>query len=234
MGRSRIRRTCWPAIAAGFAVLVGTSACSDLGTAFDQGEPVAVQAQPTSYELLKSVTQNPGGVAPAGSVSASPPRLADVEPASGSDPPSLAGDQDRRLPWLTPGSAKPVPRVSLPRPTGPVWDRPEPTDQGASIKVASEPGQAPVEAASAAPGDVAVHLASYESREAAISGWTALRKLYPRALGDAEPMLEDGAIGAKGRTVRLLAGPFDTGAARSVCRDIMTQGGWCRQVSMSQ
>ena len=215
MGRIRwfgfSRWICAPAI----AVVLGASACSLVSNA------------PGRSEVLGQ-----GSVAGAGGVAQAKPRGQGTAPLKATAQ-NQGGEGWHRLtpsPMPSDGTAdlKSVPLRSLAvtpskRPAGSVdptlpWLRP---DSGGRIIQAKLTRSA-----------VAVHLASYGSRAAARSGWDALRKMYPRALAAAEPILTDAEAGANGPAVQLLAGPFDTDSARSVCRDILTRGGWCRQVPL--
>lgn len=63
-----------------------------------------------------------------------------------------------------------------------------------------------------------VHLASYRSREAAMEGWSELRRRFNPVLGSLEPRLTEVTLGDRGTFVRLKAGPFTTwGGANEVC-----------------
>ncbi len=215
MGRIRlfgIRR--W-IFALAIVVMLGASACSLVGNAPGRSEvsgrdAVADaagvgQAKPRGqgWHRLTPLPMPSDGAAAPKSVSLT--SLA-VTP---SKRPTTGGSVDPTLPWLQPGSAGGIIQANLTRsaaapPTPPVPPKPA----------------------------VAVHLASYGSRAAARSGWDTLRKMYPQALAAADPILADAEADASGPAVRLLAGPFERESARSVCRDILTRGGWCRQVPL--
>jgi len=185
--------------AAAIAVALGASACSWVGAA--PGDEVSDRGGGRPLAPLPRAAPAEGAAA---LKSAAAPSLA-VAP---SKRPPTGGNVDPTLPWLQPGSTGRVIPAALPQ---------------AAVAPPKLPHPAkPVVA-------VAVHLASYDSHAAARSGWDTLRKLYPRALAAAKPILADAEPGAEGPAVRLLAGPFEAEAAGSVCRDILTRGGWCRQ-----
>lgn len=227
MGRIRLfgfsRWICAPAI----AVVLGASACSLVGNApgrsqvSGQGAVGAAggvaQAKPRGLgdATLKATAQNQGGQAwhrltplPMPSDGAADQKSVPLRSLAVTPPKRPAGSVDPTLPWLRPDSAGRI-------------------IQGKLTRSAVAPPIPPKPAVA-----VAVHLASYGSRAAARSGWDALRKMYPRVLAAAEPILTDAEAGANGPAVQLLAGPFDTESAGSVCRDILTRGGWCRQVPL--
>ena len=227
MGRIRwfgfSRWICAPAI----AVVLGASACSLVSNAPGRSEVLGqgavagaggvAQAKPRGQgtAALKATAQNQGGegwhrLTPLPMPSDGTADLKSVPLRSLAVTPSKrpAGSVDPTLPWLRPDSAGRIIQAELTR-------------------SAVAPPTPPKPAVA-----VAVHLASYGSRAAARSGWDALRKMYPQALAAAEPILTDAEAGANGPAVQLLAGPFDTESARSVCRDILTRGGWCRQVPL--
>ncbi len=182
------------------AVVLGTSACSLPGSAPGRSE---VSGQ--------GAVADRGGhrLTPAPMPSDDAAALKSVPLTSLAVTPSKrpTGSVDPTLPWLRPGSAGRIVQAKLTQ----------------SAVAPQPPPNLPKPA-------VAVHLASYGSRAAARRGWDTLRRMYPRLLAAAEPILTAAVAGANGPAVLLLAGPFDTESAGSVCRDIRTRGGWCRQV----
>ncbi len=228
MGRIRVfgssRWICAPAM----AVVLGASACSLVGNAPGRSEVSGQgavadkggvdQAKPRRHgdAALQAAARNQGGqgghrLTPVPMPSDGAADLKSVPLTSVAVTPSKrpTGSVDPTLPWLRPESAGRTIQVNLTR-------------------SAVAPRTPPIPAKPA----VAVHLASYGSRTAARRGWDTLRRMYPRVLAAAEPILTDAEAGANGSAVRLLAGPFDTESAGSVCRDIRTRGGWCRQVPL--
>ncbi len=227
MGRIRwfgfSRWICAPAI----AVVLGASACSLVSNAPGRSEvwgqgAVAdaggvAQAKPRGLgdATLKATAQNQGGQGrhrvtslPMPSDGTADLKSVPLRSLAVTPPKRPAGSVDPTLPWLRPDSAGRIIQAKLTR---------------SAVAPPTPPKPA---------GAVAEHLASYGSRAAARSGWDALSKMYPQALAAAEPILTDAEAGANGPAVQLLAGPFDTESARSVCRDILTRGGWCRQVPL--
>lgn len=213
MGRVRLFGFSRWICALAIAVMLGASACSLVGNLPGRSE---VSGQGTA--ALNAAARNQGGQGwhrltplpmPAdGTADLKSARLASLA-VTPSKRPATGGSVDPTLPWLRPDSAGRIIQANLTR-------------------SAAAPRTPPIPPKSA----VAVHLASYGSRAAARSGWDTLRKMYPRVLAAAEPILTDAEAGAKGSAVRLLAGPFDTESAGSVCRDILARGGWCRQVPL--
>ncbi len=211
MGRIRLFGISRWLCAVALAVVLGASACSLVGNAPGRSEVSdkgAVPGQGGQDRLRLTPLPRPAP-ADAAAVLKSVP-LASVAVTPSKRPPT-GGNVDPTLPWLRPDSADRVIQANLTR-------------------SAVAPPNRPARAKPA--GAVAVHLASYASQAAARSGWGTLRKMYPRALAAADPILADAEAGADGPAVRLLAGPFDSESARSVCRDILTRGGWCRQVPL--
>ncbi len=211
MGRIRLFGISRWLCAVAIAVVLGASACSLVGNAPGRSEvsdkgAVPGQGGQDRHRLPPLPRPAP---ADAAAVLKSVP-LASVAVTPSKQPPT-GGNVDPTLPWLRPDSAGRVIQANLTR-------------------SAVAPPNRPARAKPA--GAVAVHLASYASQAAARSGWDTLRKMYPRALAAADPILADAEAGADGPAVRLLAGPFDSESARSVCRDILTRGGWCRQVPL--
>jgi hypothetical protein len=228
MGRIRLfgisRWICAPAI----AVVLGASTCSLVGNApgrsevsgqgavADRGGVDQAKPRRQGYAALKATARNQGGQGWHGPTPLPMPSdgaadLKSVPLTSLAVTPSKrpTGRVDPTLPWLRSDSAGRIIQANLTR-------------------SAAAPRTPPIPPKPA----VAVHLASYGSRAAARSGWDTLRKMYPRVLAAAEPILMDAEAGAKGPAVRLLAGPFDSESAGSVCRDILARGGWCRQVPL--
>lgn len=73
-----------------------------------------------------------------------------------------------------------------------------------------------------------VHLASYYGRDDAMRGWGILTDDFPDLLRDHEPILRDIDLGARGRFVRLLAGPLPSEAeADDLCRALEGAGAYC-------
>lgn len=189
------------------AVVLAASACSLVGNAPGQSEVSGQDAVAgeggQGWHRLTPVPMPSDGAADLKSV---PLASLAVTPSKRA---TTGGRVDPTLPWLRPDSAGGIIQANLTR-------------------SAVAPRTPPIPPKPA----VAVHLATYGSRAAARSGWDTLRKMYPRALAAAEPILTDAEAGAKGPAIRLLAGPFDTESAGTVCRDILTRGGWCRQVPL--
>lgn len=70
-----------------------------------------------------------------------------------------------------------------------------------------------------------VHIASYRSRELALSGWEIYRQ--NPALAGLEALTAEVELDS-GRWYRLMAGPFDTrGAASALCAELEARGDWC-------
>lgn len=81
-----------------------------------------------------------------------------------------------------------------------------------------------------APGSTAatIHLASYYSTDHAMRGWDILQARYPDQLAGREPILREIDLGARGRFVRLLAGPFGSlSQAEVLCSDLRGDGAYC-------
>lgn len=83
----------------------------------------------------------------------------------------------------------------------------------------------------AAPGNrptIAVQLASYPSKEAAIEGWTKLRQVNGDLLGKLRYGLSTVSLGEQGVFYRLHAGPFETkAAAQALCGSLKRRNIYC-------
>ncbi|MEO1041079.1 MAG: hypothetical protein AAFX52_02205 [Pseudomonadota bacterium] len=79
------------------------------------------------------------------------------------------------------------------------------------------------------PDDVAaVHLASYHHRLDAEQGWEILRHDHRSLLADQTPILREVDLGARGRFVRLLAGPLPSiSEAQALCHELEQEGAYC-------
>lgn len=78
------------------------------------------------------------------------------------------------------------------------------------------------------PGTVAVHLASFRSRDRAEAGWGELRDKFA-GLKDLSPRITEVALPGQGTFFRLLAGPLpDRAAAESLCKAMQKQ--YCKPV----
>jgi uncharacterized protein YceK len=73
----------------------------------------------------------------------------------------------------------------------------------------------------------AVHLASYRSRDNAVSGWRDLQSSHS-ALSGLSARLGTAELGERGTYLRLKAGPLDSPSqAESICETLRIQGLWC-------
>jgi hypothetical protein len=239
-----------PGALAGLVLLGAASACTSIapaeysnGSAEDRLRALAERDGAAEERLPPSSTA--GRRVPAARRSGATATPVRIAPSAG----RLAGPMlplparklNPDLPWLQPppGAMSAVPATPVERSA--LVELPPPA---ASPEAAVEPSAGSAGAASPRagpaveprgerppppPGGFRVHLASYDSRRAAMNGWKLIQGRYVDALGGARPILEDTELGAQGRRVRLHAGPFDRGAASSVCAAIVGQGGWCRQ-----
>ena len=74
----------------------------------------------------------------------------------------------------------------------------------------------------------AVHLASYREAGNAAAGWSQLRAARPDDLAGLRARLFAVDLGARGRFLRLKAGPLDTrAAAEGLCARMNESGDWC-------
>lgn len=81
-------------------------------------------------------------------------------------------------------------------------------------------GAAPVAAATIAPGDYFVQLASVTSRSGADSEWTKLQKSFSAQLQNASYRVQEADLGEKGVYFRIQAGPMSKDSANSICEAI--------------
>ncbi|MEE4210800.1 MAG: hypothetical protein V2I43_16235 [Parvularcula sp.] len=73
-----------------------------------------------------------------------------------------------------------------------------------------------------------VHLASYRNAGDAMAGWAILRTRYAEMLSLYDPILSEVDLGARGRFIRLLAGPIaGEGTADDICRALKDDGAYC-------
>lgn len=76
--------------------------------------------------------------------------------------------------------------------------------------------------------DIVVHLASYESPQAAVEGWRQLSRVHDDLLGSLEYGVAIVDLGEQGTFYRLLAGPFETDAlAASLCASLKARNIFC-------
>lgn len=81
---------------------------------------------------------------------------------------------------------------------------------------------------------VSAHLASYYSEGDALAGWDALVADFSSLLSPYQPILREIDLGARGRFVRLLAGPFEgQDDAAELCRSLRMQGAYCIPVDQA-
>ncbi len=104
--------------------------------------------------------------------------------------------------------------------------------------VPSAPEAAPIEApaapANSAPPEqtvfpgAAVHLASYYDWPDAEQGWEILLEDHRSLLSGQTPILREVDLGARGRFVRLLAGPLPSVSdAQALCHQLVQEGAYC-------
>ncbi|MEO1658626.1 MAG: hypothetical protein AAFR65_12990 [Pseudomonadota bacterium] len=105
-------------------------------------------------------------------------------------------------------------------------------------KPAVIPEAAPIEAPTASvsstppvqspvPG-AAVHLASYYDWPDAEQGWEILLEDHRSLLAGQQPILREVDLGARGRFVRLLAGPLPSVSdAQALCHQLVQEGAYC-------
>ena len=76
--------------------------------------------------------------------------------------------------------------------------------------------------------EIVVHLASYESRKAAVEGWEQLRQVHGDLLGRLNYGIAVVDLGEQGTFYRLLAGPFETKTlAASLCAGLKVRNIFC-------
>ncbi|MEM7739735.1 MAG: hypothetical protein AAF225_02910 [Pseudomonadota bacterium] len=74
----------------------------------------------------------------------------------------------------------------------------------------------------------AVHLASYYDRPDAEQGWQILLHDHRSLLASQTPILREVDLGARGRFVRLLAGPLSSvSEAQALCHQLVQEGAYC-------
>ena len=78
------------------------------------------------------------------------------------------------------------------------------------------------------PPGAAVHLASYYDWPDAEQGWEIILNDHRSLLGGKMPILREVDLGARGRFVRLLAGPLPSVSdAQRLCRQLVQEGAYC-------
>ncbi|GAA0586430.1 hypothetical protein GCM10009099_25170 [Caenispirillum bisanense] len=104
------------------------------------------------------------------------------------------------------------------------------------IVVAPPAAATPAAPSAAAGGPVVLHLASYKSKAAAESGWSALRGRFSSVLSGLAPQYTEVDLGpGKGTFWRLSAGPVsDSAAAERLCGQLAGQGQYCRTAFASR
>ncbi|MGC2857767.1 SPOR domain-containing protein [Novispirillum sp. DQ9] len=122
---------------------------------------------------------------------------------------------------LQPAATKPAPPAT-PADSKPA--EPKPTES----KPAEPKPDAKTTGAASQSGPVAVHLASFRSRDKAEAGWTKLQAENPGLKG-LTPRINEIALPGQGTFFRLLAGPVsDRAAAEALCKTLKTQ--YCKAV----
>lgn len=75
----------------------------------------------------------------------------------------------------------------------------------------------------------AVHLASFREASQINTGWTSLRKKFPRTLGGLNAKVETSSLPQLGSFLRLLAGPFvSLSEAKTLCDSLQLQNQYCK------
>ncbi|MEM9285388.1 MAG: hypothetical protein AAGA39_05845, partial [Pseudomonadota bacterium] len=92
---------------------------------------------------------------------------------------------------------------------------------------AAQANSAPPRAPMPVPG-AAVHLASYYDWPDAEQGWDILLEDHRSLLAGQQPILREVDLGARGRFVRLLAGPLPSVSdAQALCHQLEQEGAYC-------
>lgn len=123
---------------------------------------------------------------------------------------------------LRPVDAPPAPPSSKPSPV---------TSVSASLPAAWASRKAPPQrapASTAGSGGFMIHLASYRTPEAAVSGWRRLRKAYANLLGKLDHSIVAVELGEQGTFYRLQAGPLkNRDEAEALCAQLKRHDLYC-------
>ncbi len=187
----------------------------DLKMLAEAPAPASAAPQPVAAAPAPPAPQTPAPQTPAPSpapapAAASPP----IQPAPPVETPPVEAP--------SPAPARPdVPVAAAPSPSAPSL----PAAQPAQVQ---QPAVLPAAATAPPAGGLAIHLASYGSRETAARGWRSLQARYPALLGTLSAVVAPIQTDRGATLLRLKAGPLTTDAeVARLCEAIRQRGDFC-------